>query len=149
MRPSSVWEFSASVFLESSSDPPMTHLHSWIQRVVLTGPARPPACEPPAHPRPAVCVLRSMVTGLNVTFGRLKSCWQRRDLCRQEARSAKPPAASCGPHPRPYARVGSSFLGVTGLLACHRWLWMVIASTLADNVLAGMWLNCFLSELYL
>lgn len=26
---------------------------------------------------------------------------------------------------------------------------MVIASTLADKVLAGMWLNCFLSELYL
>lgn len=48
-----------------------------------------------------------------------------------------------------YALVGKSFLGVTGLLVCHKWLWMVIASTLADNVLAGMWLNCFLSELYL
>lgn len=48
-----------------------------------------------------------------------------------------------------YALVGKSFFGVTGLLVCHRWLWMVIASTLADKVLAGMWLNCFLSELYL
>lgn len=48
-----------------------------------------------------------------------------------------------------YALVGKSFLGVTGLLVCHKWLWMVIASTLADKVLAGMWLNCFLSELYL
>lgn len=48
-----------------------------------------------------------------------------------------------------YALVGKSFLGVTGLLVCHKWLCMVIASTLADKVLAGMWLNCFLSELYL
>lgn len=110
---------------------------------------RPPACEPPARRRPAVCVPRSMVTGLNVTFGGQKSCWQRRDFCRPEGRRAKPPAAFCGPRSRPYAFVGNSFLGVTGLLVCHRWLWMVIASTLADNVLAGMWLNCFLSELYL
>lgn len=50
---------------------------------------------------------------------------------------------------RPYALAGSSFLGVAGRLLCHRWLWMVMASTLADSVLAGMWLNCFLSELYL
>lgn len=42
-----------------------------------------------------------------------------------------------------------SFLGVPCFLVCHRWLAMVMASTLADMVLAGIWLNCFLSELYL
>lgn len=44
---------------------------------------------------------------------------------------------------------GTTFFGVAGFLVCHRWLWMVTASTLADMVLAGIWLNCFLSELYL
>lgn len=42
-----------------------------------------------------------------------------------------------------------SFLGVPCFLVCHRWLAIVMASTLADMVLAGIWLNCFLSELYL
>lgn len=41
------------------------------------------------------------------------------------------------------------FLGVPCFLFCHRWLAMVIASTLADIVFAGIRLNCFLSELYL
>lgn len=71
----------------------------------------------------------------------------RKASCGQE-RTAEPARTSCEPS-RSYALVGSSFLGVTGLLVCHRWLWMVMASTLADNVFAGMWLNCFLSELYL
>lgn len=44
---------------------------------------------------------------------------------------------------------GTTFFGVAGFLVCQRWLWMVTASTLADMVLAGIWLNCFLSELYL
>lgn len=41
------------------------------------------------------------------------------------------------------------FFGTAGRLACHKWLWMVRASTLTDMVLAGITLNCFLSELYL
>lgn len=41
------------------------------------------------------------------------------------------------------------FFGTALLLACHRWLWMVRASTLTDTVLAGMTVNCFRSELYL
>lgn len=41
------------------------------------------------------------------------------------------------------------FFGAEGRLGCHRWLWMVSASTLTDMVLAGMRLNCFRSELYL
>lgn len=41
------------------------------------------------------------------------------------------------------------FFGTEVFLACHRWLWMVMASTLTDTVLAGMTVNCFRSELYL
>lgn len=41
------------------------------------------------------------------------------------------------------------FFGNAGRLACHKWLWIVTASTLADMVLAGITVNCFLSELYL
>lgn len=41
------------------------------------------------------------------------------------------------------------FFGTVGLLGCHKWLWIVSASTLTDMVLAGIKLNCFRSELYL
>lgn len=41
------------------------------------------------------------------------------------------------------------FFGTEGRLGCHKWLWMVSASTLTDMVLAGIRLNCFRSELYL
>lgn len=41
------------------------------------------------------------------------------------------------------------FFGTVGLLGCHKWLWIVSASTLTDMVLAGIRLNCFRSELYL
>lgn len=82
-----------------------------------------------------------------------KSCWQIRtyfligskyevQVCHKRGKVPNPP-------PSYYAFAGKSFFGVTGLLLCHKWLWMVIASTLAESVLAGMWLNCFLSELYL
>lgn len=89
-------------------------------------------------------------TELSVPFQRTEVCWQlerfstgRKDEVQFTTNVLKQTL------PGPYALVGRSFLGVIGLLVCHRWLWMVIASTLADNVLAGMWLNCFLSELYL
>lgn len=48
-----------------------------------------------------------------------------------------------------YVLEGSSFLGVIGFLVCYKWLWMVIVLILVDKVLVGMWLNCFLLELYL
>lgn len=41
------------------------------------------------------------------------------------------------------------FLGVLGLLLCHRCAGMVKASTLIDKVLDGMVVNCLRSELYL
>lgn len=76
---------------------------------------RPPACEPPARRRPAACVPRSMVTGLDVAFGGQKSAGRRDGEQSHQQRSA-------AHTPRPYAFVGNSFLGVTGLLVCHRWL---------------------------
>lgn len=118
----------------------------------------PPASQTSPSPGPAPrCVSSTVVyipvvmtTGLNVQFQWIKVCWQleRISIGRRDEVQTYHERSEAG-SPSSYALVGNSFLGVTGLLACHKWLWMVMASTLADKVLAGMWLNCFLSELYL
>lgn len=102
----------------------------------------PPVSRTPAitWPVTSVCLQHCghipvvMTTGPNVQFQWLEVCWQleRISIGRRDEVQTYHERSEAGIS-QLYALVGSSFFGVTGLLACHKWLWMVIASTLAES----------------